>query len=426
MPSDSVLSFLELARECRMIELGLLAEIAQSDSNLSSLCRNLVGRGALTEYQSEHIRTGRGYGLQFAGYFLRDVIGPVAFGTAFHALHPILRTPVILRRLIPDSPALFLERAGAAAGVSHPNLAAILEVGSVGSETYIALEPFEGATLKSLIDDMGAMPGALAAEYIRRAATGVSAAHARGVFHGGLRPENLVVGPLVQSSKPKADGSPRFRPASTATVKVFELGMIPPPATAAGDVRDLGATLYFLLTKVMPGGGPLSELRPDLPVPLVELTNAMMAAYSGDRPTMASVAAQLAAHGHTKSDDSSMVALGESGEVGLAETEQIELMNEAPQLKLAHGWAGHPAVVPIPAAPIAWIPQPHEPIPQADFTAEVTSPRSPRSKPAAGNRTLIWIWLGAFLALTVLSLGVWFLTLSDPFGFRKKADTKQK
>ena len=72
MPSESIASFLELARENNLLggedvdALFQQPDVPQRD--LAALCDFLQKRGVLTGYQAEMIRAGKGYELNFAGY----------------------------------------------------------------------------------------------------------------------------------------------------------------------------------------------------------------------------------------------------------------------------------------------------------------------------------------------------------------------
>lgn len=322
MRSDSVASFLDLARENHLLEPNQFdALFRQPDvpqSSLAALCEFLVARKVLTAYQAEMIRAGRGYELSFAGYPVYADLGPCPGGTAYRVAHPSLRTPLVLRRLRADwlapadNVAAFVQHAQAASAVNHPNLAQLLDAGVHRDEPFVVLEPADGADLEALIADIGPMPTALAVEYTRQAARGLAAAHARNLPHGDLHPKRLLVGPLVPSSKPRPDGSPRLRPASTATVRVAEFGLTPrraagrdgnpylPPEraaagtpTAAGDVFALAGCLQYLLTGRPPGAVPLLALRPDVSPAVAELVGQMMAPDPAARPTAAAVLARL-------------------------------------------------------------------------------------------------------------------------------------
>ncbi|MGL4421203.1 MAG: hypothetical protein ACRCZF_11100, partial [Gemmataceae bacterium] len=143
------------------------------------------------------------------------------------------------------------------------------------------VEPFPGADLGTLVQDIGAMPDFLAAGYIRHAALGMAAAHERNHFHGRIAPPMLVVGPLVLSSRTKPDGSVIYRPAADATVRVQGLGLSRgATGSAAADVQALGRTFFYLLTKTLPAEGSTPALTPhrtDLTAEFVAIVEDMLA-----------------------------------------------------------------------------------------------------------------------------------------------------
>lgn len=350
MPSDSVATFLDLARENRLLPTDQVQELVRRsevpEANLPALCEALVSRGLLTPFQSKRIREGRGQELTFAGYPVIDEIGPCRGGYAQWAKHPSLRTPIVLRRLQAewlapaDNLSAYIQRAQQVSTITHPNMAMLLDAGAYEDQLFVVLEPYEGANLDSLVRDIGPMPAFLACAFIRQAAMGLDAAHTTSVAHGDIRPAVLFVNPLVQSSRVKPDGSPLFRPGPTATTKVTEFGLVPhrpplsewlatqaepphllaylPPeratrgdATIAGDVYGLGLSLYYLLTGRPPyhaataaemlekvthtAPAPLAALRPDLSPELVALIGTMTAKEPAARPTMGVVIDRLAA-----------------------------------------------------------------------------------------------------------------------------------
>lgn len=335
MPSDSVVGFLDKAKASRVLfpeqveQLIRQPDIPQSD--LSELCGYLEGRGVLTRFQSGMLREGRGHDLTFAGYPLLDEIGPCPGGTAYKALHPSLRTPVIVRRLRgdllqpADTTGAFVARARAAAAVHHPNLVSLLDAGFHQEEAYAAMEPpADASDLESLVKEIGPMPVFLAADYARQVASALRAAHERGSWHGDVRPANLLIAPMT--NKPGPNGTVKKRPAPNAAVRLSGLGLVPirqpipvpPPAVLPylpperldapdydfrGDLYGLGASLFYLLTGRAPFLGttseellekvrsteptPLNVLRPDLPAPLVELVGKLMAKLPANRPATA-------------------------------------------------------------------------------------------------------------------------------------------
>ena len=335
MPSDSIAGFLDQAKANRVLFPEQVEQlIRQPDlpqANVTALCDYLDDRGVLTRFQAEMLREGRGQELTFAKYPLIDGIGPCPGGTAYKAMHPSLRTPVIVRRfngeaLAPaDTTGGFIARAKAAASVHHENLVPMLDAGFHEDEAYAALEPpTDVADLQALVKEIGPMPVFLAADYGRQVASALRAAHERGINHGDVRPANLLIGPMTNKTGP--DGTVKRRPAPNAAVKLAELGLVPlrmanaiaDPAALAylpperlvvanfdprGDLYGLGGSLYYLLTGRAPFTGAtasevieklrssepaaLAALRPDLPADLVELVMKLLAKKPGDRPSTA-------------------------------------------------------------------------------------------------------------------------------------------
>lgn len=349
--SDSISSFLDLARSQRLLPADQVENLFRQpdvpQSDLAALCEFLRQRGVLTAYQAGMIRSGRGIELNFAGYPIVDELGPCPGGMAYKALHPSLRSPVILRRLRTswlapaDNAAAYVLRAQAACPVSHPHVVPLLDAGAYRDELFVVLEPDEGSDLQQLVADIGAMPANLAAEYGRQAAIALQVIHDRCLVHGHVRPNCLRVGPLVPTSKPRPDGTPRMRPAATARVKLAELGLEPfrpslaaglidptatvdlaqglaflppervkdPDRSPAGDVYGLGMSLYYLLTGKAPytaercgelldqieTGEPvaLHLLRPDCPPLLTDAIRRMTARDPSARLSSAEVVEQL-------------------------------------------------------------------------------------------------------------------------------------
>ena len=345
MPSDSIAGFLDRAQAVRVLGPEQVAQlIRQPDiphTDLASLCSYLLARGVLTQFQADAIRDGRGNELSFAGYPVIDALGPCPGGTAYRALHPSLRTPLVLRRLDPaafaptDDATAVVNRARTFGTFAHANLLPVLDAGVYEGQAYAVLDvPGDSADIGSLLKEVGgAMPGGLAAEYGWAVASALRAVHERGGWHGEVRPGLLVVGPVV--TKPNPDGTTRRRPAPNATVKLTETGLIPVRAAASaalatpgaawptadvlaylppervegnayeprGDIYGLGASLYLLLAGRPPFTGetpdeilnkvrttepaPLAAVRPDVPAELAAFVTRMMAKRPEDRPQTA-------------------------------------------------------------------------------------------------------------------------------------------
>ena len=491
MASDSVESFLNLARENHLLPPDQFDELVRQpdvpQENLAALCESLLARGAITSFQAERIRTGRGRELTFAGYPILDEAGNCLGGTVVRALHPSLRTPVMVRRLRTDwlAPAdnlsAFVQRAQLAAPISHENLMHILDVGAYHDELYATLIPFDGSNLESLVRDIGPMPTFLACRFAKQAAKGLDAAHGGDVAHGDIRPAHLVVGPMVQSSRKKPDGSPIVRPAHDAVLKLSEFGLVPlrpnatawvnfhpaptpgqlaylPPEraenalpTAAGDIYSLGASLVFLLTSHAPfeadsavemaakiaSGQPLvlEYIRPDLPVKLVVLVRAMMSRNPEERPTAAVVAEQLRPF---LEPPVSLLPVADNEilhsdlEVPLADSASVEvndvaLLMPAEAPVASGGWVAMPYVEPhgTQVTPTYEFADAHNPADFAPPSDEVPVARRKTGMDAAAKkRAKMWILLG--VGLWILSIPLWIILLNQQgcFSGTPKPSTK--
>jgi hypothetical protein len=344
-PSESIAGFLDHAQASRVLFPEQVEQlIRQPDipqSNLDALCEYLLSRGVLTRFQAAAIREDRGPDLNFAGYPVIDEIGPCPGGTAYKALHPSLRTSLVLRRIRPDwlapidGPAPYIARARAFGTIVHPNIIHLFDAGVYHDEVYAVIEhPSDSVSLEELAREIGgAMPAFLAAEFCRPVASALRGVHERGATHGDVRPTNFFVGPLAVKTSP--EGRTRRRPAPEAVARLAEVGLVPiRPAIATyqaaltpylpperlvagvydprGDIYSLGATLYFLLTGREPFAGdsardlmnrihatdpdPLGALRPDLPPEFVALVARMLEKRPDRRPeTAAEVEQGLAA-----------------------------------------------------------------------------------------------------------------------------------
>jgi len=88
----------------------------------------------------------------------------------------------------------FEEEAQLVAQIQHPNVVTIYDYGRTEDEqTYLATEFIEGTDLRGLLGVVGLLPPALAALVLREAATGLRAAHERGILHRDLKPANVLL-----------------------------------------------------------------------------------------------------------------------------------------------------------------------------------------------------------------------------------------
>lgn len=490
MPSDSIAGFLDRAQASRVLFPEQVEQlIRQPDiphSDLSSLCTYLLSRGVLTQFQANALRNGRGDALSFGGYPVLDVIGPCRGGTAYQALHPSLRTPLVLRRFDPsafaptDNPHAVVQRTRTYGTIQHANLLPVIDAGEYQGEAYAVIEqPSDSADLASLLKEVGgAMPGFLAAEYGWAVASALRAIHERGGWHGEVRPGVLLVGPLTTKTNP--DGTTRRRPAPNASVKLTETGLVPisPPAAqqppdiailaylpperidgnvydARGDIYGLGASLYLLLTGRPAFAGeipadvmnrirttepiPLGSLRPDVPAELAAIVMKMLAKSPEARPQTAFEVCQALAPFCRPGTLPVMSPPAPAPQaIPQVVAHAVSVAQSVPQV-VPHAV---PAAVPVVTAasaesePDGWGVNPNAfAEAQAASTADTTPKRRRQLTEAEKSRSKLWIALGLCLHLSAVTLLIAYLAgafnstpapAPSPEPKEKKNDTQPK
>lgn len=156
----------------------------------------------------------------------------------------------------PKSTQRFIQEAQCAAGLTHPNIVSVYEVGEVEGHPYLALELVDGECL----DKIG-LSQRRALELMRDAALALDYAHQNGVIHRDLKPSNLMLDRTGRVRVMDFGLARRLEHGSTITVAGAIMGtpayMAPEQASGKPtdirvDVYALGATLYFLMTGTPP------------------------------------------------------------------------------------------------------------------------------------------------------------------------------
>lgn len=87
----------------------------------------------------------------------------------------------------------FRSEAQAAAGLEHPNIVNIYDVGSESDIHYIVMECVEGITLKTYIEKKGQLAFKEAASIAIQVARGIEAAHNKNIIHRDIKPQNIII-----------------------------------------------------------------------------------------------------------------------------------------------------------------------------------------------------------------------------------------
>lgn len=137
-------------------------------------------------------------GTKLGAYEILTLIGAGGMGEVYRARDKRLDRDVAIKVLPqsiatdPDTLARFEHEANAVAALSHPNILSIFDFGTQEGTSYAVMELLNGETLRGKLR-AGPIPQRQAVDYAWQMASGLSAAHLRGVVHRDLKPENLFI-----------------------------------------------------------------------------------------------------------------------------------------------------------------------------------------------------------------------------------------
>lgn len=187
----------------------------------------------------------------------------------------------------------FRSEAQAAAGLTHPNIVNVFDVGDDGGVYYIVMELIEGITLKEYISKKGRLSIKEATSIAIQVSMGLEAAHNHGIVHRDVKPQNIIIS---TDGKVKVTDFGIARAASSNTISSNVMGSVhysSPEQVRGGysdeksDIYSLGITLYEMVTGRVPFDGdttvaiaikhlqeemvPPSVYTPDLPYSLEQI-----------------------------------------------------------------------------------------------------------------------------------------------------------
>lgn len=212
-----------------------------------------------------------------------------------HKLNRFVAVKVLKQEFRADTTFIkkFKTEAQAAAGLTHPNIVNVFDVGEDRGVHYIVMELVEGITLKEYISKKGKLSIKEATSIAIQVSMGLQEAHSHGIVHRDVKPQNIIIS---TDGKVKVTDFGIARAASSNTISSNAMGSVhysSPEQVRGGysdeksDIYSLGITLYEMVTGHVPFDGettvaiaikhlqdemvPPSEYTPDLPHSLEQI-----------------------------------------------------------------------------------------------------------------------------------------------------------
>ena len=236
-----------------------------------ALAEFLVGQSVLSPFQSERILQGKTQGLVLGPYILMDSIGAGSMGQVYKASsktdNQLYAVKVLPRRSMWNV-RLARRQVRAFSQFTHPAVVPFIDVGTSGGLHYLVWPLVDGETLEvKLLRESRLSPDAVA-HIGTQIAQGLASSHQHGLFHGFLKPSNVMIGADGQSRildygigslLAENEGESLVDTMSTANTLTSGLDcaspesiMEPTNLTPAGDQYSLGCIMYYLLAGQYP------------------------------------------------------------------------------------------------------------------------------------------------------------------------------
>ena len=200
-------------------------------------------------------------------YEIVDTVGAggmsVVYKAMDHRLNRYVAVKVLKEEYSDDKTFVnkFRVEAQSAAGLSHPNIVNVYDVGDDEGIHFIVMEMVEGITLKEYIEKKGHLSVSEAVNFSLQIASGIEVAHDNHIIHRDIKPQNIIVN---SSGILKVTDFGIAKAATSATVSSNAIGSVHyiSPEQARGgfsdersDIYSLGITMYEMVTGRVPFEG---------------------------------------------------------------------------------------------------------------------------------------------------------------------------
>jgi predicted Ser/Thr protein kinase len=247
-------------------------------------------------------------------FALESELGRGGMGVVFRARDLVLDRSVALKVLPPalsadaEVRARFLREARTAGQLSHPNIVHIHRADERAGFAFFVMGLVDGENLGQRVRDRGPLPPADAVRHLREVAWALAYAHARGVVHRDVKPENIMIERGTNRALVTDFGIARVEHTANLTSEGNVVGTahyMSPEQVQGGaldgrsDLYALGVVGYFLLSGRLPFNGmspgavlvahatqappPLRSVAPQVPAALAESIDRCLAKDPGAR-----------------------------------------------------------------------------------------------------------------------------------------------
>jgi serine/threonine-protein kinase len=161
------------------------------------LAEYLVNQQILTQFQSDRILQGKTQGLVLGPYTLMDSIGTGSMGTVYKAFskqdNKWYAVKVLPRRSMWNV-RLARRQVRSFEQFHHATIVPFVDVGTSGGLHYLAWPLVDGERMESVLQRETKLAPDVAAYYALQIGSGMSVCHQHGIYHGLLKPSNLMLG----------------------------------------------------------------------------------------------------------------------------------------------------------------------------------------------------------------------------------------
>ncbi len=299
----------------------------------------------------------------FFEYHITRALGQGAFGTVYLAQDTLLDRPVAIKELTAAAQAdpvafqRFLQEARAAGSLNHPNIVTVHTLKPVQGTVYLVMEYLSGGSLRALLEKRGRLPMDDAISIAADVCDGLAAAHAKGIVHRDIKPDNVLLTAIGQAKigdfgiahVPRSAGGASlggltqtgFQPGTLIYMSseqirgeaidgrsdVYQVGLLlhemltgrccidiegltrRAQGTSGGNVLRMQARLYDLLEEAICRREPpdVRLARPDVPVWLAATVARALARPAASRPTAERLSGELRKRDKDGPDDQDSV-----------------------------------------------------------------------------------------------------------------------